>query len=219
MKNLTVESSQELKDANPNGVESLRLFPGIDNSPNLLIHLEKFKSVRILNVSETWVFQNLAKILKCLPNLEKLYACSNDLNQIGNLEGLGNHLKVLDLGLNAINTVPESLFKLPVIEEIDLRMQEGGITTFPSTPNRSSLKKLILRGNNIQQLPPNLSGLSKLENIDLSENNLTSFPQSLTNLPSNILINISNNKRIQNTEINKAFGDFNLLNKAVAIIV
>ncbi|MDJ0840146.1 MAG: thrombospondin type 3 repeat-containing protein [Acidobacteriota bacterium] len=87
-------------------------------------------------------------------------------------------LETLQADGNLLKSVPQSLFQLPELRELNLSNNQ--LTNLPSPAGVPRLARLILAGNYLRDLP-DLSGLSNLVELSLSANRLTSLAAFLAN--------------------------------------
>lgn len=94
------------------------------------------------------------------------------------------NLKMLDVGANLIDVLPEDFLNLIKLEElfldedINLKLKED-IEILGRMPN---LKSLHLNNNGMQKLPENFVKLKKLQYLYLNDNQLDTFPNELKKL-------------------------------------
>ena len=131
------------------------------------------------------LLRNLDKRISDLPDLKVLLCNRNKLESITEaaLHGLTN-LKVLDLSLNALKALPNSLGKLPCLESLNLSW------------------------NSIRKLPADLSGLQQLQVLDVSNNEIRRLPESLSQVKVLEVFKASHNEIV---ELPLSFGEMGSL--------
>jgi len=92
-----------------------------------------------------------------------------------------------------LNTIPAKIMKLKSLKRLLLR--RNNITELPDFIGFwSNLEMLDLRINKLSGLPNSIGLLSKLKYLNLSSNQLLSIPESIGNLSSLTKLNLNNNK-------------------------
>ncbi|XP_061886868.1 malignant fibrous histiocytoma-amplified sequence 1 homolog [Entelurus aequoreus] len=129
-----------------------------------------------------------------LSHIEALNLGNNFLHELP--EGLSsslNNLRVLVLRRNHFTTVPQAVFELRQLEELDLSYNQlSGVAE--GVVHLSVLKKLSVSHNNIQQLPEHISALRLLEELDISFNHLHAVPASFSRLARLRTLDVDHNK-------------------------
>ena len=92
-------------------------------------------------------------------------------------------LKTIFLKNTSIKELPEELFSIPYIEQIEVR--DTPITKLPSSVAKAKhLKTLNLSGTKIRELPDEIGTLTNLRSLDLSKTAITRLPESICELQS-----------------------------------
>ena len=194
-------------------LEDLRLsFCDLSSLPK---ELGKLSGLTLLDLS--WN----AELGRALPAHETFPA------ELGNLKSL----RVLDLSGCELRTVPAFVGELESLESLNLsfdgintqidaqldflargcpRLREmkldGGLPRFPgSLCALTELRRLKLRGRQIETIPAEISSLKKLEDLDLSRCSLSSLPKELGELPGLTRIDLSRNEELELTPEREAF--------------
>ncbi|XP_054612290.1 malignant fibrous histiocytoma-amplified sequence 1 homolog [Dunckerocampus dactyliophorus] len=142
---------------------------------------------------------DLRKLTLCskdqdLSQIEALNLGNNFLHELpeGLASGLSN-LRVLVLRRNHFATIPQAVFELRQLVELDLSYNRlRGVAE--GVAHLSVLKKLCVSHNNIQQLPEHISALKLLEELDISFNHLHSIPASFGRLARLRTLDVDHNK-------------------------
>jgi internalin A len=90
-------------------------------------------------------------------------------------------LQRLDVGLNQLTRLPESLGQLTQLQK--LYVSHNQLTRLPESLGRlTQLQKLDVGGNQLTSLPEALGQLTQLQRLDVGGNRLTSLPEALGQL-------------------------------------
>ncbi|MFX0187864.1 MAG: leucine-rich repeat domain-containing protein [Candidatus Hodarchaeota archaeon] len=101
-------------------------------------------------------------------------------------------LKKLNININRIREVPESIGLLMSLERLNLSRNK--IRNLPkSIGSLCSLKTLDLSRNNIQEIPQSVFKLTSLKWLDLSHNDIQEIPESIVNLASLTILRLNRN--------------------------
>uniref|UniRef100_A0A182W9B3 Disease resistance R13L4/SHOC-2-like LRR domain-containing protein n=1 Tax=Anopheles minimus TaxID=112268 RepID=A0A182W9B3_9DIPT len=88
------------------------------------------------------------------------------------------HLRFLCLAGNAIDTLPNEIYRMECLETLDL--SGNALKRLPNTiGGLQQLGKLLLNENKIEQLPLEIGQLHKLEVLEVCKNRLTNIPIQL----------------------------------------
>ncbi|XP_066582392.1 leucine-rich repeat-containing protein 40-like [Prorops nasuta] len=145
-------SHNQLKEL-PADIMSMRALLKLDASCNQLEIVPSLNELRKIEIImlHTNNIKNIPNI-SCCNNLKEIHLANNSINEIDTecLEGLGV-LKILTLGHNKIETVPEDMMKLINLEVLDLSYNK--ITSIPNFIGiLPKLKKFSIDGNNIKNV-------------------------------------------------------------------
>ena len=111
------------------------------------------------------------------------------------VESVASSIKVLDAGNNQLSRWPACLEKASSLQRIVLSSNLIAEINGPSLlPCASTLKILLLDGNQLTSLPDELALLVKLERLSLSNNKLHSLPSVIGSLPNLSLLDVSRNQ-------------------------
>lgn len=121
---------------------------------------------------------------------QRIEAAKNDKNSNLDLSNLG------------LQTIPESVFELTHLTELNLsnstQQNQNSIQTISEKIGQLKLlKTLNLRNNVLTTLPDSIIQLTHLEQLDLSNNRLAAFPQVILQLDNLKEINLSDNDKIE----------------------
>ena len=117
--------------------------------------------------------------------------------------GLWPNLQVLNLELDEISNVPESLSDMTRLQSLNL--SQNRLTSVPDwLCDLTNLHGLILSANPLASVPESLGNLTNLQFLGLSQNQLTSVPESLGNLANLQALDLSYN---QLTTVPDSFAD------------
>ena len=132
-----------------------------------------FKSLKKLNVGGIYISQ-LPVFLKGMDQLEELILfetlCGLTKQSIEILRSMKN-LKKLVLGLNEYSSLPEELFELTNLTELDLSFNYGLSTISESIGKLINLEKLEIANCELIKIPESIGKLKKLKYLDLNRNN------------------------------------------------
>ncbi|KAK7884097.1 hypothetical protein WMY93_027220 [Mugilogobius chulae] len=158
-----------------------------------------------LEVSQCPSLTQLHEDLRHLTNLQSLILCRNKLASVPRLDAL-QALKVLDLSVNDLQTLPEGVSSLKELTTLNLScnrletLPEGlsrcpKLSTLNVSKNRLTLLSTLLASDNlIQELSVEAHLLPALKTLDLSNNKLSEIPPALSDCPKLKEINFKGNK-------------------------
>nr|XP_057912952.1 malignant fibrous histiocytoma-amplified sequence 1 homolog [Doryrhamphus excisus] len=129
-----------------------------------------------------------------LSKIEALNLGNNFLHELP--EGLASslsNLRVLVLRRNRFSAIPQAVFELRQLVELDLSYNRLR-SVAEGLAHLSALKKLCVSHNDIQQLPEHISGLKLLEELDISFNHLHSIPATFRHLARLRTLDVDHNK-------------------------
>ena len=137
------------------------------------------------------VTKNKLSILPSLYNLDKLYHLSFQDNLISNISNLPRNLQTLSGRWNKIKFIttklPSSLKKINLAQN---RLQEIPV----HFGNLEQLEELNLYGNKLHKLPEVFTNLKKLKRLILRVNEIENLPRSFENLLSLETLDVEENK-------------------------
>jgi internalin A len=127
---------------------------------------------------------------------EKIPALATQIGPKGNLlEGLPTnivnlrHLRVLDICSNHLKRVPQEIFQLKGLVEIDLSYNE--IQELPSRfRNLTNIEILDFRHNKVGRVPMGIFDLNKLRYLNFSENPIQVLPPEIEKCNNLIILNL-----------------------------
>ncbi|MBN2151250.1 MAG: leucine-rich repeat domain-containing protein [Candidatus Lokiarchaeota archaeon] len=141
--------------------------------PRSIGNLQRLRSLNASSCELTQVPEELGSIA----SLERLSLAHNKLREVPASIGHLPMLKVLRLSDNPLGRVP-------FIDSPSIRVLELGNVKLNAVPESlfalKSLRKLVLRWNNLERLSPSITNLASLRDLDLSHNGLRSLPDSVT---------------------------------------
>jgi Leucine-rich repeat (LRR) protein len=110
---------------------------------------------------------------------------------------LGDKAKVVDLGGNKINTVPEDIRNLTRVQKLNLAA--NALTEIPQSLclGMGNLKVLRLEKNGLLKVPLVIGSLVKLEELWLADNKLTQLPPSVSQLQRLRILNLARNELVE----------------------
>jgi Leucine-rich repeat (LRR) protein len=147
---------------------------------------------------------------------ETLVLADNDLQQISPRIGLLRRLRMLDLGHNALSSLPDELGDLSGLSDFlylhdnqlsllprslsglkrlrYLNISENRFEIFPEAVcGMTGLRELRVSDNRIRSLPESIAGLRNVREIHLRNNLLTLLPEAISQLPELRLLDLRNN--------------------------
>jgi len=156
-------------------------------------------------------YQNAFKIAENLGNLNEIAECSAYISNIYRIQkdydnafkyilmsfrikkSLGDLSRIINLSSEGLTRLPEYIYKLEMLNELDLNNNE--LTVLPESIGKpKSLQKLNLENNKLTILPKSIGNLLSLRELNLSANQLTVLPESIGKLKSLQKLNLENNK-------------------------
>ena len=103
------------------------------------------------------------------------------------------NLEELNLAYNKIEILPEKIGELKSLKELELSL--NNLTHLPaSLGNLTSLEIISLEQNKLEKIPETMGNLERLRELNLNENNLQSIPTSFGNLKSLIKLELKSNQ-------------------------
>ncbi|XP_020779611.1 leucine-rich repeat-containing protein 47 isoform X2 [Boleophthalmus pectinirostris] len=170
-----------------------------------------------LEVSQCPSLTQLHEDIRLLINLQSLVLCRNKLVSVPRVDTL-QALKVLDLSVNELGSLPEGVCGLKELTTLNLScnhletLPEGlsqcpKLSTLNVSKNRLSslpsdlcsdklelLSTVLASDNLLQELSPEVHRLPALKTLDLSNNKLSEIPPALSDCPKLKEINFKGNK-------------------------
>lgn len=143
--------------------------------------IDQFVNLTSLDLSQN-ALTTLDEAITRLPKLNALIVTNNRLNENSLPKNFSsafaNSLKVLSLGGNEFQQIPDQIFELS-----NLRSLYIGGNQLQSLPrkirNLEKLQNLYLGGNQLDELPFEVGLLSNLQSLSLCENRLRQLPSSI----------------------------------------
>ena len=133
----------------------------------------------------------------CLPHLKSLYLDENRLSSIPASLGNLKQLKRLNLRKNQLTFLPDSLAQLSNLEALILSSNQLVDFLDPSViAGLSSLKKLLLNGNRLERLAPELASLEGCK-INVANNFISEIPIVISDAFPDINISHQNVKAVE----------------------
>ncbi|XP_045409429.1 leucine-rich repeats and immunoglobulin-like domains protein 3 isoform X2 [Lemur catta] len=137
-------------------------------------HLKEFQSLETLDLSSN----NISELKTAFPplQLKYLYINSNRVTSVepGYFDNLANTLLVLKLNRNRISAVPPKMFKLPLLQHLELNRNKIKNVDGLTFQGLGALKSLKMQRNGVTKLMDGAFwGLSNMEILQLDHNNLT----------------------------------------------
>ncbi|KAJ3360368.1 hypothetical protein GGF32_008428 [Allomyces javanicus] len=106
---------------------------------------------------------------------------------------LADHITVLNLAGNSLETLPATLWSLTSLRE--LNVSHNALSRLsPLVACLASLVELHVNGNQLTELPSTLAQCTRLSVLDASDNRLTSLPATLLTLPALRRLWVDNNQ-------------------------
>ncbi|XP_034403446.1 malignant fibrous histiocytoma-amplified sequence 1 homolog [Cyclopterus lumpus] len=129
-----------------------------------------------------------------IAEVEALNLGNNSLQELPDgLASTLNNLRVLVLRRNKFSAVPQVVFELVQLVELD--MSHNCLRSLPEGVGQlKALKKLCVSHNKIQTLPAQIGALQSLEELDLSFNDLHDLPGSFSSLAKLRTLDADHNK-------------------------
>jgi Leucine-rich repeat (LRR) protein len=159
--------------------------------PSIMYHLDGLKKLDVKNNPVSITFLGI----EAASNLEELYL---DETLVNSLKGIGKASKLLTLHLhkNAFGwqPIPEELFDIPSLVELDLSDSMFSGTVPPKIGSLTNLVRLVLNGNALSgNLPSEFGQMGALQELEISDNNwigtLPSAWSGMTALKALFLVN------------------------------
>lgn len=157
----------------------------------MLPRLSTCGKITVLDLSDNF-FESVPEAIQSLANLQRLNFHNNKIKALPPWLKMFTKLEVLDLSLNKLKEVSGDVGSLDALQELDVSRNQ--IVTLAPEVFRSSLKKLNVSHNQLQDLPNTLGDCGDLEFLDVSHNLLTEFPQAFGKLERLKILNSSHNK-------------------------
>ena len=151
-----------------------------------------------------------------LTEAETLVLADNDLQQISPRVGMLRHLRMLDLGHNALSSLPDELGDLTQLSDF-LYLHDNRLSALPVSLSglkrlrylnisknlfeifpeaicgMTALRELRMSDNSIQSLSESIVGLRNLREVHLRNNLLTSLPECISQMPELRLLDLRGN--------------------------
>jgi len=127
-------------------------------------------------------------------DLETLVLAENGLSEVSAHIGRLKRLRTLDLGHNALISVPDALADLECLTDF-LYLHDNRLTSLPSSLGRlTKLRYLNMSENAFEVFPECVSSMSSLIELRASDNYLVSLPDSVGRLSRLRELHLRNNK-------------------------
>lgn len=146
------------------------------------------KKLQVLCLGDNTI-KSIPSFICTFTDLVELVFSDNHIEKISkNIINL-KKLKILDLGRNRLDKIPnlDDLRRLEV-----LKVNSNHLKSLPFSEegmeNMTCLRVLDARNNEIENVPPNVTGLRRLEEFILKDNNLTLLPREILSLVGNIRV-------------------------------
>jgi Leucine-rich repeat (LRR) protein/tetratricopeptide (TPR) repeat protein len=176
--------------------------------PDIIFGLESLERLALRGIRE------MPKEIGRLAHLQDLSLMSCQLTRLPEELAACTDLRRCDLSLNRLTEVPAWLLQLPALEELDLEFNP--ISSLPDFSSGNNLRTLLINGpiaclpqsiahctalewlelsrTNLEQLPAELSMLSRLKKLELRDNSkLLQRPAVLDALPPSVKLETHNN--------------------------
>lgn len=157
--------------------------------------LSQLKSGELLGIKKLTLSENLTEfpleILDLAESLEVLDLSNNQLSALPNELIQLTKLKIIFVGSNNFETLPEVLGACENLEMVGFKSNK--IKHVPANALPAKLRWLILTDNQIEQLPDALGERPRLQKLALAGNKLTSLPLTMSQLHNLELLRISAN--------------------------
>jgi Leucine-rich repeat (LRR) protein len=128
------------------------------------------------------------------PDLETLVLAENGLSQLSEQISRLKRLRMLDIGHNALTSVPDGLGDLDGLTDF-LYIHDNRLTSLPSSLGRlTRLRYLNMSENAFEVFPECVSSMSSLIELRASDNYLASLPNSVGHLSRLCELHLRNNK-------------------------
>jgi Leucine-rich repeat (LRR) protein len=170
--------------------------------------IKKYKNKELANILKNYhiikdfieKFKRIGYIIKNGYISELDLSCSsnnivnwNIIKKLFDITGFLGNLQKLDLKLNNLKNLPNSIRKLSSLKELDLSNNQ--LTSLPdSFSTIKSLKNLNLSHNNLKELPSNFGELKNLHSLNLSHNKLMDLQESFSHLQKLEYLNLHGNR-------------------------
>lgn len=136
-------------------------------------------------------YYSMSKLVN-MQNLTHFTNTNSDLKFIPKEFGSLRSLQFLDLSHNSLTSIPDSVFNLPALKEINVSVNK--LQTVFNGAKESVIKKANFSQNEITSLPPSaFTGLPLLSSLDLSFNFILELPKTIRCLDELETLNISDN--------------------------
>jgi len=141
--------------------------------------LKALKSLRVLKLGShisypMWELNDIS-LISYLNEIEELWVCNCNINDIPNTIGKLKKLKVLKLENNLITEIPASIWNMDNLRE--LHLSGNSIFKLPESVNLPNLTHLILDNNKISLIPNWVWGLRDLIVLNVSNNLIKEIPK------------------------------------------
>ncbi|KAL4586016.1 hypothetical protein LXL04_010646 [Taraxacum kok-saghyz] len=180
------------------------VYLGLENnmfSGPVPAEIGKLTNLSVLVLSSNNLTGNLPQELNFLTNLVELQLSSNNFR--GKIPDLGKCTKLEKLMIQASGLegpIPESFSFLINLKELRISDLTRVGSVFPNLSGMTKMKKLDLSFNKLNEIPADLSTLSKLQHLYLTGNSLdNNFPKWITDKVGNIVADLSYNNFSKNT--------------------
>ena len=166
--------------------EALELLENhIEVSIPELSELERYRfGYEVLNDHITGIslfscgLSTIPKIIESFSSLNEIYLRGNNLDSIPDELCSLPVLEILDLSENQLKELPDLIRSLSKLRE--LHLESNQLNNLPASfGDLISLELLDLSENQLGNIPTSLGKLNKLKTLDLSRNEITNLPDSL----------------------------------------
>lgn len=173
------------------------IVSGVRDTSQSLNGIEKLTGLRTLKLAGMQSLKLHPKELsnlRGLGTLQSLVLNSLELKMIPDVFAWLKQLKSLTMEGNDFTEMPESIFRLPDLEYLDLSSNKLRELPVNTVYGCTKLKKLKLKYNSLASLPKQLLSLTRLQYIDASANKISKIPEKgWQNLKELTYVNFSTN--------------------------